>query len=160
MSSTVDTGAATLAANLGALPRATALAIRTAPDEVLTDAQGAVVRAAVWTPDGRLVLVHAPGDPLAAADALLDQHSDAPLLIVIGIGLGYLLDAIERRAASTKVLAVEPRAAIARAFLSRRDCREWIRTRRLALLVGPAYADATEAWRVFGRTPETPPILV
>jgi uncharacterized Rossmann fold enzyme len=159
-SSTIDTSAATLAANLGALPRATALAIRTAPDEVLTDVQGTVVRAAVRTRDGRLVLVHAPGDPLAAADALLDQHSDAPLLIVIGIGLGYLLDAIERRGAATKVLAVEPRTAIARAFLSRRDCRQWITTRRLALLVGPTYADATEAWRVFGRTPETPPILV
>ena len=100
-SSTIDTGAATLAGNLALLPSATARAIATAPDEVIADAQGPVVRAAVRTPDGRMVLVHPPGDPRVAADALLDQYRDARLLVVIGLGLGYLLDAIERRGGST-----------------------------------------------------------
>ena len=114
----------------------------------------------VLTGDGRRVAVHASADPVAAAEALVERCGPVPLLVVIGFGFGYLLDAVERRGSAAKILAVEPVPAVARAMLSRRDCRDWLTSGRLALLVGPTFPDATEAWKLFGRDAATPPVLV
>src|SRR3972149_923880 len=68
--------------------------------------------------------VHSSRDPLGeanrlAAPAFLD--GTPPTIIVIGLGLGFVLDAIERRAATVKVLALEPLADTIGPMLRRRD---------------------------------------
>ena len=149
-----------LSANLLALPAATRQALETAASDRRVDLSHGHAAGTVLTGDGRRIAVHSSADPVASAEALLDRCGHVPLLVVIGFGFGYLLDAVERRGSDTKVLAVEPVLAIARAMLSRRDCREWLAGGRLALLVGPKFPDATEAWRLFGRDAATPPVLV
>ena len=149
-----------LSANLQALPANTRRALESAVADRRVDVSNGHAAGTVLTGDGRRVAVHASADPVAAAGALVERCGSVPLLVVIGFGFGYLLDALERRGAATKILAVEPVPAIARAMLSRRDCREWLASGRLALLVGPTFPDATEAWRLFGRDGATPPVLV
>jgi hypothetical protein len=149
-----------LSANLHVLPSATRQALQAAVTDLRVDVSNGYPTGTVMTPDGRRIAVHASADPVASADALVERCGPVSLLVVIGFGFGYLLDALERRGSQTKVLAVEPVPAIARAMLSRRDVREWISGGRLALLVGPSFPDATEAWRLFGRDVATPPVLV
>jgi hypothetical protein len=149
-----------LSANLQVLPSATRQALEAAATDLRVDVSQGYATGTVMTPDGRRIAVHASVDPVASAEALVERSGPVPLLVVIGFGFGYLLDALERRGSQTKVLAVEPVPAIARAMLSRRDVREWISGGRLALLVGPTFPDATEAWRLFGRDVTTPPVLV
>ena len=149
-----------LSANLQVLPPSTRQALDAAASDVRVDVSKGHATGTVMTGDGRRIAVHASADPVASAEALVERCGPVPLLVVIGFGFGYLLDALERRGSQTKVLAVEPVAAIARAMLSRRDVREWITGGRLALLVGPAFPDGTEAWRLFGRDVTTPPVLV
>lgn len=149
-----------LSANLESLPANTRRALEHAVGDRRVDVSNGHAAGTVLTGDGRRAVVHASTDPVAAAEALLDRCGPVPLLVVIGFGFGYLLDALERRGAATKILAVEPVPAIARAMLSRRDCRDWLTSGRLALLVGPAFPDAMEAWKLFGRDAATPPVLV
>lgn len=85
---------------------------------------------------------------------------EPPLLIVIGLGGGYLLDALERRAAATKVLAIEPIAEAIAPMFARRDWTEWMTSGRLTLLLGPDYAGAADAWRLVDRRVLTPPMIV
>ena len=149
-----------LSANLQVLPPATKQALEAAATDRRVDVSSGHATGTVMTGDGRRIAVHASADPVASADALVERCGPVPLLVVVGFGFGYLLDALERRGSQTKVLAVEPVPAIARAMLSRRDVRPWISGGRLALLVGPAFPNATEAWRLFGRDVTTPPVLV
>lgn len=149
-----------LSANLQVLPPATRQALEAAASDLRVDVSQGHGTGTVVAADGRRIAVHASADPVASAEALVERCGPVPLLVVIGFGFGYLLDALERRKSQTKVLAVEPVPAIARAMLSRRDVREWISGGRLAILVGPAFPDATEAWRLFGRDVTTPPVLV
>lgn len=89
-------------------------------------------------------------DPLAEAEGWADQTvlaGDPATVILAGGGLGYVLDAIERRALPTRVVVVEPDAALARLLLERRDWRGWIETGRLGLLVGPEYQGVPEVAR-------------
>jgi len=81
-------------------------------------------------------------DPQAEAERWADETvlAGAPAtVILIGSGLGYVLDAIERRQLPTRAVVVEPDTALARLLLERRDWRTWIEGGRLALLVGPDY---------------------
>ena len=71
------------------------------------------------------------------------------LLIVVGIDQGHLLDVLDMRGSSAKVLAIEPDRAMAGAFHARSDWQAWRSSGRLAHLVHPDYAGADEAWRMF-----------
>ena len=154
----MDSSSPIYAENLRALPAGTRRALDD-DSEVAVYMNRGLEAAAVCLPDGRTLPLHGTTDQVAAAGALLDRVGDAPLLAVVGPGLGYLLDAIERRGAATRVLALEPIPALARAMLSRRDWRPWLTGGRLALLVGPDYPDATAAFRLFGRDVMVPPLL-
>jgi hypothetical protein len=76
------------------------------------------------------------------------------LVIVIGLGRGHLLQALERHAPATRVLALEPDPQAARDALAGSTCREWIASKRLMYLVDPDYAGADEAWRMFPLKPD------
>lgn len=110
----------------------------------------------------RWLRLHSERDPIGEAKAQLEQLSDGQLpklLLVIGLGLGYVLEALEELEFPPRIVALEPSSALARAFLRRRDWRDWISSGRLALFVGPDY----EALNDFGRSTEfkdQPPVLV
>jgi hypothetical protein len=93
-------------------------------------------------------------------DAQLEGRPVPPLLVVIGLGQGHVLDAIENRAPATRVLALEPEPAVAEAFRSRRDWSRWFESGRLMYLVDPDYAGADDAWRMFPDSPGAYTLLV
>ena len=82
-----------------------------------------------------------------------------PLVIVIGLGRGDLLRALDERAAHARVLALEPRPYVAQAFLARGEWNGWLASGRLVYLHGPEYAGAGEAWRTFPDDPNDHVIL-
>jgi hypothetical protein len=144
-----------LESNLDAFPPLLRRTLDSAEPGAIVDVHpGTPPSASVRTPSGRMVRIHSGRDPLAEADQLLERTigmlpGGAPsVVIVIGPGLGYVLDAIERRAPATKVIAIEPFPALARAMLERRDWRSWLETKRLTLLVGPDYAGAGDSGRL------------
>ena len=128
--------------------------------EPLTDARvqihagGEYLSASVQTADGRWVRIHSGRQPVAEAEQFIEAAlgavpGGAPAVVfVICPGLGYVIEAIGRRAPSTKVIAIEPFPALARAMLARRDWRDWLESGRLTMLVGPDYRGAAEVGRL------------
>ncbi|MEP7305683.1 MAG: FG-GAP-like repeat-containing protein [Acidobacteriota bacterium] len=153
--------AATLRANLDVLSIETRQAIESSPDDgfVQVDSTAAHLSASVQTLDGRRVRVHSGRDPVAEADRYVDSALSkgvTPVVVVICPGLGYAIEAIERRAPGTRVIAIEPFPSMARAMLARRDWREELLSGRLTLLLGPEYPGAADAWKLLDiRTPST-----
>lgn len=96
----------------------------------------------------------------AATVSRLIAGGPPPIVIVIGLGDGWLLDALEAAGVPTRVLAIEPNPTRTAAMLARRDWSAWTDTGRLTLLRGPAYEGAAEAWRLFGRRPPKPPVIM
>ena len=97
--------------------------------------------------------VHSGRDPITEADRFVEAALGAipggapSVVVLIGPGLGYAIEGIERRAPGTRVIAIEPFPAMARAMLERRDWSEAIAAKRLVLLVGPDYRGAAEVGR-------------
>ncbi len=115
------------------------------------------------TANGRWVRVHSRRDPAAEADrqiAAAFESAEPDLVVVIGLGMGYVLDAVERRSSRTRVLALEPVPASLPHMLARRDWSAWLTNSRLRLLVGPAYSGASDAWKDFDAEASMPPIVV
>jgi hypothetical protein len=92
-------------------------------------------------------------DPISSTAQWLDAACGGKpipsLLIVVGIDEGHLLDVLDKRGSSAKVLAIEPDRAMAGTFQSRRDLNTWRSSGRLTHLVHPDYSGADEAWRMF-----------
>jgi hypothetical protein len=82
------------------------------------------------------------------------------VLALIGLGEAHLLRALDRYAPETRVLAVEPDPANAARLRSSSIAQAWIDGGRLALLAGPDYAGADDAWRLFPGTAGAAPVLV
>lgn len=100
---------------------------------------------------GRWVRLLSARDPLADAAAWLEASGligEAETVIVVGGGLGYILDALDHCGAATRVVVVEPHAALANLLLERRDWRPLIEGGRLAVLVGPAYEGVSAVARL------------
>src|SRR5262245_30367948 len=109
--------------------------------------------------------VTAEGDQFAGLawehlQAALAGRPLPPVLVCIGLGEGHLLDALERHAPDTHVLALEPNRETARRFLQRRNWDDWRMSGRLSYLVEPEYAGAHDAWRIFPPGSDAPFILV
>ena len=92
-------------------------------------------------------------DPATEAVRWLDAEFGPrplpPLLIVIGLAEGHLLDAVERRAPGTRVLAIEPDASAGSSLLAQPALDSWRSSGRLAYLTAPGYRGADDAWRLF-----------
>ena len=101
--------------------------------------------------DGRTVRLHSCRVPQDEADRLvapLFSGGEPGLVVVIGLGLGYVLDAVERQSMRTKVLALEVCPATVVPMRGRRDWSSWTDTGRLTLLVGPDYEGIVSAGRL------------
>ena len=137
----------TLAHNLAALERAQGMrpglsGLDAATTRVAEDASLGV-RIDIRRADGSWTSL----DDDAVTGRLADTLRGARQAIVIGPGLGYLLDAMETAGATTKVLAIEPDPGLAVLFLARRDWQPWLNAGRLRLLTGPDYQGAVTAAR-------------
>lgn len=114
---------------------------------------GGVLSASLRTPEGRVVRIHSARDPVAEADRFVEAALGAtpggapPVVILVGPGLGYAIEAIVQRAADARIIALEPFPELARAMLERREWGPWLDSTRLTLLVGPDYVGVAEVAR-------------
>jgi hypothetical protein len=100
---------------------------------------------------GRWMRLVSVRDPLADAAAWLDASGvtgETETVILVGSGLGYALDVLEHRGVPTRVVVVEPHAALAGLLLERRNWRHLIEGGRLAVLAGPAYEGISSVARL------------
>lgn len=107
-----------------------------------------------------LVRLHSRRDPVAEADRLLGPMTANDLVIVVGGGAGFVLDALERRNTASRVLVLEPSAASLRAALSRRSWKAQIESGRLRLLAGPTYHGWTDLASWVGAAAWSPLLVV
>ncbi len=148
-----------LAVNTQALAAAHPAWVLPVPSGRLTQEAG------VWRRErgGKAVAIHSR-QPDREADAvvsgLLGDDRTVGVIVTIGLGLGYLLEALERRQWPGTVVALEPDPDTVTPLLARRDWSTWIRAGRLRLLVGPDYRGAGDAWRVFGDGAHEPAVFV
>jgi len=100
-------------------------------------------------------------NPVIEADrwlATVLRDEDPPVIVLIGLGLGFALDALERRGSHAEVLAFEPFPESLAHFHARRDWSEWLDSGRLRIVEGPGF-DGTRAWAALDPA-EMPPVLV
>lgn len=100
-------------------------------------------------------------DPVLEAERWLTsvlRDEDPPVIVLIGLGLGYALDALERRGSQASVLAFEPFPESMAHFHARRDWSSWLTTGRLHIVAGPAFEGA-QAWGEVDPL-DMPPVLV
>lgn len=83
-----------------------------------------------------------------------------PLLVLIGLGDGALLEAIEARTQGARVLALEPDPRRARAVLASPVYQAWRESGRLVYLADPDYIGADQAWRIFAAGLTVPTVLL
>jgi len=117
----------------------------------------------VRTASGGWASLHSRRAPLDEARQALNRSlagATPSLIAVIGLGAGYLLDAIHERLPGTRVLAFEPDPSAARLLLARRDLGHWLESGRLRLLLAPDYAGASEAWRLIDADGHEPVTVV
>lgn len=106
---------------------------------------------------GAWIALNSRRDPVTEAGRWLDEalpDAGASTAIVIGTGLGYVLDALDARRPEVRVLAIEPTPECARALLDHRDWAERVGAGRLRVLVGPDFAGTDDVlWMLEGTTP-------
>lgn len=157
-----------LPANLAALESATGRKVGLPANDGLARiemVEGVAVLTLADAAGGPRVAVNSRRDPVAEArrtlDAVLDRESAPPSTVVcLGLGLGYVLDAIEHRCPGAKIVALEPEPSCIPALLGHRDLAGWLAGGRLLLLWGPDYYGADGAWRFLDGSGKTPPVVV
>ena len=91
--------------------------------------------------------------------AILGGRRMPALVVVVGLGDGRLLRALDKWAPGRSVLALEPDARSAAAFHAQ-DWAAWRRSGRLTYLSAPDYAGEQDAWRAFPPDPDDHVLLV
>jgi hypothetical protein len=153
-----------LAANLKALAAALGADVAlTGSGPWLATAAPEGINLQLRTAGGALVAAQSRRQPAAEAarlvDAALAGRACPPFALVIGAGLGAVVDDLLGRDATVRVLVVEPDASGAAAFLGHRDWTSPIRERRLLALAGPDFRGVEGAWR-FVPAAEAAPVVV
>jgi hypothetical protein len=143
----------TLAGNLAALERAQGYRPTLAPLDLHT------TRAVPDPQEGLRVEIRTADNAWVPIDARRPALDHAQQVILVGAGLGYALDDLERAGNGSKVIALEPDPGIAVLFLARRDWREWFESGRLRLVTGPTYVGASACARFLDASPR-PAIVV
>ncbi len=107
---------------------------------------------------GRWVTSHSRRDPVAEAERQLSGvKTDTPCLVVIGLALGYLLDALDARGWTGRVIAIEPEPALVPALRARRQLDGWLQGR---LSVQTDLHDGGAVRAAFAGLVERPPQIV
>jgi hypothetical protein len=154
----MGTSPKTLARNIEALEHALGGQVRLPAEfKQITIDPGSPSEAYIQDERGNRLRYHSARDPIREAEQALQNAvgADVPsLVIVIGAGLGYVPEVVERRFPEARVLVIEPEPSFVRQMLSRHDWRPALESGRLLILLGPDYAGSSAAWRmVDGRAP-------
>ncbi|HUU33578.1 MAG TPA: 6-hydroxymethylpterin diphosphokinase MptE-like protein, partial [Vicinamibacterales bacterium] len=103
-------------------------------------------------------------DPAARAlswvQATLGDRPMPPTAVVIGIGDGAVLTALNRMRSGVRILVVEPDEAAAAAFMASEGYRRRAADERLLCLGGPDYRGADQAWRLYPANPDDHLLLI
>ena len=114
--------------------------------------------------DGERAMAIHGRDPQREADrivaGLLEDRGDAGVIVVIGLALGFILDALDRRDWRGRVIALEPEPATLTPMRERRDWANWTSDDRLRVLSAPAFEGAAECWSWFGDATDDPVLYV
>lgn len=99
-------------------------------------------------------------DPVAAAERWLApvRLETTPVLFVIGLGQGHLLEVLDRRGWTGHVIALEPDATTATRYLNRKATCNWQVAGRLTVLTGPDYTGLDQAVSALPLATEKPVI--
>ncbi len=104
----------------------------------------------VRTAAGTWVRVHSLHTPEEEAKTLLDSALDGravpSVVAVLGVGLGYVIDEIERRRPGVHIVALELVPALVDGWSRRRDWDEAIQRGQLVVGVAPGYDLPIPAW--------------
>ncbi len=103
---------------------------------------------------------HTTADAWLWLEHALGGRPVPPTLVMIGLGDGEILNALDRRAPHTRVLAIEPNAASCARLAAAPQAVAWQRSGRLVYLVDPDYVGAEEAWRLFPPADDQPMVVV
>ena len=123
------------------------------------DRPAAFLRAAT----GQWRAVHSRRDPVTEARRSVARAfggTSPSTVVLVGVGLGYVVDAVAECAPDARLIVFEPEPLLARAWLEWRDIRKLVSLNRLRLYLGPAYIGASEAWRAIDPAAEPPSIIV
>ena len=121
---------------------------------------------AVQVSDGRggWLRLHSDRDPRSEAERWLDHalagREMPPLVVLIGAGLGYLIDTIAQRSASSRILVLEPEPELIPWLLARQDYSTLIAEGRLRVLSGPAWHGTSAVWSMVDPTGADPTVIV
>jgi hypothetical protein len=128
---------------------------------VSVDARHAVAATApLQAPDGSAVTLHGQ-DPRGEARALVAQlpESTADVVVIVGSGHGYVVEAARERWPAARVLVLEPSAELARAAAARAPAA--FAGAQVSVLFGPEFTGADRIWRLFdGAADPVAPVLV
>jgi len=100
--------------------------------------------------------------PIDEADRWLTSvlhDTDPAVIVLVGLGLGYALDALEHRGSRASVVAFEPFPDALPHFHARRDWSAWLETGRLRIVTAPGFSGGREAWAALAPV-ALPPVLV
>ena len=85
-----------------------------------------------------MITLHSTVNPVAEGERLAESVSIGPdgLLVVLGLGLGYHVEAALKKATGRPVVIVEKEPEVWRAALTRIDLKTWIEDRDLYFIIG------------------------
>ena len=109
------------------------------------------------------VSVHSARDPRGEARRWLDRDLPSGAgshVVVVGAGLGYVVEALLDRSTVVRVLVLEPEPGLIPGFLARRDWTGAIESGRLLIVPGPDFQQRMSVWRILTPLPSAMPILV
>ncbi|MGE3512664.1 MAG: motility associated factor glycosyltransferase family protein [Vicinamibacterales bacterium] len=108
------------------------------------------------------VAVHSRRDPIRDAERALAglDVANSSTLFVIGLGLGFAIDVLERDGWTGRVVALEPSPAMVGACLRRRDWATWLVSGRLSIVYAPDYQGLDAIVPTLDPNREAPTVLV
>ncbi len=96
----------------------------------VTPSKAGPLTAALRVPDGRKVQLHSRYDPIGEARAQVGKVEDTNLVVILGLGLGYALDAVHEQLEGSPLpytlVVVEPDAEVFVAYLQTRDATRYL----------------------------------
>ncbi|AMY10385.1 hypothetical protein LuPra_03615 [Luteitalea pratensis] len=142
-------GKTLLAGNLAAVPRLAWLegVVESTLIRLIAADDSSVLQ--VRTSRDQWVALHGRHDPLRDARRLIETArvpTHDAIVVLVGAAGGHVAEVLLEELHARHVLILEPHALSARTMLARRDWRPALDAGRLTLLVGPAYAGASDAW--------------
>lgn len=135
--------------------------LASATSDGVVECSGATVTGVSLKTAAGWVALHSRRDPLDEAERrLVPELLSAELVVIIGAGAGFLVEALERKGFTGRILVLEPSTASAMAMLSRRSWEARVSDGQLRLLVGPDYEGWMDLHSWVGAASEAPPVVV